>query len=92
MGVSGGREVKGRFGGMSPELGLRSALGQVGTGPDPTDLFLSTPVVIIPELVIPNQQVASVQVSPWLQILSFTLAPGDTGPRPLGPSAAPKMF
>ncbi|KAB0395719.1 hypothetical protein E2I00_006811, partial [Balaenoptera physalus] len=54
-------DVKGRFGGMSPELGLRSALGQVGTGPDPTDLFLSTPVVIIPELVIPNQQVASVQ-------------------------------
>lgn len=78
---------------MSPELGLLwSAVGQGGTGPDAPDLFPSTLAVIIPELVLPNQQVASVRVSPWLQPLSVTLAPGDTGPRPLGLSAILQMF
>lgn len=42
-----------------------------------TDLFLLTFVVIIPELVLPNQQVASVQVSPQLLRLSVTVTPGD---------------
>ena len=78
---------------MRPELGLLwSAVGPGGTGPDATDLFLSTLAVIIPELVMPNQQVASVRVSPWLQPLSVTSAPGDTGPRPVGLSAILQMF
>lgn len=61
MRVSGGRELEGRFGGM------RCTRGQhVGTGPDLTDYFLSILVVIIPEIVMPSQQVASIRVSPWL--------------------------
>lgn len=42
--------------------------------------FLFQPAVIIPELVLPNQQVASVRVS--LLSLLATLGSGDTGLRP----------
>lgn len=48
--------------------------------------------MIIPELVMPNQQVASVQVSHWLQPLSVMLAPGDTGSRLSVLSATPNVL
>lgn len=53
------------------------------TGPDGhwthhTHPFLLTLVVIIPELVIPDQQVATVQVSP-IAAFMVTLTPEDTG-------------
>lgn len=77
---------------MSSELGLWPVLGQVGNGSDPTDLFLSTLAVIIPELVIPNQQVASVRVSPWLRPLSSHISPRRPQAKAFRPFSCPQNF
>ena len=72
MGVFFGREVEGRFRGMSPELHSWPALVQVGSVLTLLTPFPFTPAVIIPELVLPNREVASVRVSSWLQPLLVT--------------------
>lgn len=59
--------------------------------PSRANFFLLVFVVIIPELVLPNQPVASVQVSPQLQPLQSQQLQG-TELRPSGLSPAPKMF
>ncbi|KAK2118488.1 Cadherin- member 2 [Saguinus oedipus] len=49
---------------MSPELRLWPALVRVGSVLTLLTPFPFTPAVIIPELVLPNREVASVRVSP----------------------------